>query len=188
MLELLWLFAGLLIGGISAWFIAYYRLKSEVRSNDTALGVYDQRIRDLNQEIEFQKEEVKRERDKVITLSNRLAGSQSEFRFMEERLEEQRKEIENIQNKFYAEFKNLANQIFEEKSRKFTDLNKVNLESLLKPLGERIQQFEKKVETSNQSSLEWNAALREQISSLKDLNLHRACRRILTLPEVERKA
>jgi len=171
MLELFWLIAGVLIGALAAWFIAYYRFKSESRSNDTALGVYDQRIRDLSNEIESHKEELKRERDKVITLSNRLAGSQSEFRFMEERLEEQRKEIENIQNKFYAEFKNLANQIFDDKSKKFTDLNKDNIESLLKPLGERINQFEKKVETSNQTSLEWHAALREQISALKDQNM-----------------
>ncbi|NNF35125.1 MAG: DNA recombination protein RmuC, partial [Saprospiraceae bacterium] len=171
MLEIFWLIAGVLIGGVAVWFIAYYRFKSESRSNDTALGVYDQRIRDLSSEIENHKEELKRERDKVITLSNRLAGSQSEFRFMEERLEEQRKEIDNIQNKFYAEFKNLANQIFDEKSRKFTDLNKDNIESLLKPLGERINQFEKKVETSNQTSLEWHAALREQISALKDQNI-----------------
>jgi len=171
MLELIWLFSGVLIGGVAAWFIAYYRFKSESRSNDTALGVYDQRIRDLSNEIENQKEEVKRERDKVITLSNRLAGSQSEFRFMEERLDEQRKEIENIQNKFYAEFKNLANQIFDEKSKKFTDLNKDNIESLLKPLGERINQFERKVEISNRTSLEWHAALREQISALKDQNI-----------------
>jgi DNA recombination protein RmuC len=171
MLELFWLIAGVLIGALAAWFIAYYRFKSESRSNDTALGVYDQRIRDLSNEIESHKEELKRERDKVITLSNRLAGSQSEFRFMEERLDEQRKEIENIQNKFYAEFKNLANQIFDDKSKKFTDLNKDNIESLLKPLGERINQFEKKVETSNQTSLEWHAALREQISALKDQNM-----------------
>ena len=171
MLELFWLFAGVLIGGVAAWFIAFYRFKSETRSSDTALGVYDQRVRDLNNEIENQKEEVKRERDKVITLSNRLAGSQSEFRFMEERLNEQRKEIENIQNKFYAEFNNLANKILDEKSKKFTDLNKDNLESLLKPLGERINQFEKKVETSNRTSLEWHAALREQISALKDQNI-----------------
>jgi DNA recombination protein RmuC len=171
MLELIWLGVGALIGGLAAWFIAFYKFKSESKNNDTALGVYEQRIRDLNQEIDNQKEELKRERDKVITLSNRLAGSQSEFRFMEERLDEQKKEIENIQEKFYAEFKNLANQIFDEKSRKFTDQNKVNLESLLKPLGERISQFEKKVEHSNQTSLEWHAALREQITSLKDQNI-----------------
>jgi DNA recombination protein RmuC len=171
MLELVWLFAGVLTGGVAAWLISFYKFKSESKGNDTALRVYEQRIRDLNQEIDYHKDELKRERDKVITLSNRLAGSQSEFRHMEDRLKEQKEEIENIQQKFAAEFRNLANQIFDEKSRKFTDLNKVNLESLLKPLGERINQFEKKVESSNQTSLEWHAALREQISALKDQNL-----------------
>jgi len=100
-----------------------------------------------------------------------LASSASEFRFMEQRLSEQKEEIEHIQGKFYAEFKNLADQIFEEKSKKFTDQNKTSLEAMLKPLGEKISDFEKKVERNNQASLEWNSALREQIAGLRDLNL-----------------
>ena len=159
------------MGGLIIWLIAYYKFKSESKDNDTALIVYEQRIRDLNQEQENHKTELKRERDKVITLSNRLASSQSEFRFMEQRLSEQKEEIEHIQGKFYAEFKNLADQIFEEKSKKFTDQNKTSLEAMLKPLGEKISDFEKKVERNNQASLEWNSALREQIAGLRDLNL-----------------
>ena len=61
MLELVWLVVGAVLGGFAVWFIAYYKFKSESRSNDTALGVYEQRIRDLNQEIESRKEELKRE-------------------------------------------------------------------------------------------------------------------------------
>jgi len=170
-MEILFLFGGVVLGGLIIWLIAYYKFKSESKDNDTALIVYEQRIRDLNQEQENHKTELKRERDKVITLSNRLASSQSEFRFMEQRLSEQKEEIEHIQGKFYAEFKNLADQIFEEKSKKFTDQNKTSLEAMLKPLGEKISDFEKKVERNNQASLEWNSALREQIAGLRDLNL-----------------
>ena len=42
---------------------------------------------------------------------------------------------------------------------------------MLKPLGQKITEFEKKVERSNQASLEWNVKLREQISGLKEMNL-----------------
>jgi len=170
-MEILFLFGGVVLGGLIFWLIAYYKFKSESKDNDTALNVYEQRIRDLNQEQENHKAELKRERDKVITLSNRLATSQSEFRFMEQRLREQKEEIEHIQGKFYAEFKDLADQIFEEKSKKFTDQNKTSLEAMLKPLGEKISDFEKKVERNNRASLEWHSALREQIAGLRDLNL-----------------
>ncbi len=170
-MEILTLLAGIAIGALVGWITAYYKFKSEAKDNDTALRVYEERMKDLSGELEIQKDELKRERDKVMTLSNRLTGNQAEYRHMEKRLNEQREEINHIQEKFYLEFKNLANQIFDEKSKKFTDQNRVNIEAILKPLGLKISEFEKKVERNNKESLEWNAALREQISSLKDLNI-----------------
>ena len=170
-MDILWFLSGFAVGGVVLWLVAHYRYKSVGRREDTALEVYQQRIKDLSEELDHQKEEVKRERNKVITLSNRLAASQSEFKHMEQRLTEQRKEIDSIQEKFYSEFKNLANQIFEEKSKKFTDQNKVNLESILKPLGDKINDFEKRVERNSKESLEWHAALKEQIHGLKELNV-----------------
>ncbi|MEQ9229762.1 MAG: DNA recombination protein RmuC, partial [Cyclobacteriaceae bacterium] len=68
------------------------------------------------------------------------------------------------------EFKNLANEIFEEKSRKFTDQNKSNLSDILKPLGEKLLSFEQKVEQTSKESLARNSALREQIIALRELN------------------
>ena len=170
-MDILMLLGGIAIGAIVGWMTSYYKFKSESQNNDTALRVYEERIKDLSSELEIQKEEVKRERDKVMTLSNRLTGNQAEYRHMETRLKEQKVEINQIQEKFYLEFKNLANQIFEEKSKKFTDQNKVNIEAILTPLGLKISEFEEKVERSTKESLEWHSALRQQISGLKDLNI-----------------
>ena len=58
----------------------------------------------------------------------------------------------------------------EEKSKKFTDQNKSNIGDLLKPLGEKITDFERKVEQTNKESIERNSALKEQISGLRELN------------------
>lgn len=68
------------------------------------------------------------------------------------------------------QFENLANDILEQKSRKFTDQNKENLGHLLNPLKEKIENFEKKVEQSNKDSLAWNATLKQQIAHLAELN------------------
>lgn len=57
------------------------------------------------------------------------------------------------------------------KSKKFTDQNKTNIGELLNPLREKIDKFEEKVEKSNKENLIWNSALKEQITSLKELNL-----------------
>ena len=79
--------------------------------------------------------------------------------------------MESLQDKFQIQFKNLANEILEEKTKKFTDQNKINLSEILNPLKEKITEFEKKVESTNKESIERNSALKEQISGLKELNL-----------------
>ena len=59
----------------------------------------------------------------------------------------------------------------EEKSVKFTEQNKENLKNILSPLQEKIQTFERKVEDTHKESIDYHAALRQQILGLKDLNL-----------------
>lgn len=111
MLELFWLITGIALGGACAWLISKYKFKSESKSNDTALKVFEERIRDLAHELESAKTELKRERDKVITLSNRLSGSEAEYRHLESKLHEQKDEINKLQEKFVFEFKQLAQNI-----------------------------------------------------------------------------
>lgn len=80
-------------------------------------------------------------------------------------------EIEKIQEKFGAEFENLAQKILEDKSTKFTEQNKLNLQTILNPLQEKIKHFEEKVENTHKESIDYHAALRQQIIGLKDLNI-----------------
>ena len=75
-----------------------------------------------------------------------------------------------MQKRFSEEFKNLAQGILEEKSQKFTLQNKENIESLLKPLSEKIKEFQTKVEDSNTADERRNATLIEQLKNLKELN------------------
>ena len=66
---------------------------------------------------------------------------------------------------------NLANKILDEKSSKFTEQNKLNITSILNPLKEKIEVFEKKVSESQKESIGMHSALKEQLNSLKDLNI-----------------
>lgn len=87
------------------------------------------------------------------------------------RLEENQKDLEKLQEKFTKEFENLANKILDEKSNKFTEQNKQNIENILNPLQEKIKLFEDKVEKTHKESIDYHAALRQQIIGLKELNL-----------------
>ena len=95
----------------------------------------------------------------------------SELKNLEEKLLENKAEVSKLQEKFTKDFEILANKILEDKSTKFTEQNQENIKRILNPLQERIQTFEKKVEDTHKESIDYHAALRQQIVGLKDLNL-----------------
>ena len=95
----------------------------------------------------------------------------SELKNLEEKLHENKAEVEKLQEKFAKDFEILASKILEEKSTKFTEQNQENIKRILNPLQEKIQTFEKKVEDTHKESIDYHAALRQQIVGLKDLNL-----------------
>ncbi len=129
-----------------------------------------QKNADLEKELQQAKSEMDNLRERELRLTNDLSRSRTEHENLGQKLAEQRKEVEELNEKFAAQFKNLANQIFEEKSKKFTDQNKENLGELLNPLKERIMEFQKKVEDSNTAGEKRGAALNEQLRNLKELN------------------
>lgn len=69
-----------------------------------------------------------------------------------------------------ASFRNLANDILEEKSQKFADLNKTNLTQILDPLRAKIQEFQTQVENAYLHESTDRAALGEQVRQLLRLN------------------
>lgn len=109
--------------------------------------------------------------DEKHQIDIRLTQKVSEFNNLEEKLNENKAEVEKLQEKFSKEFEILASKILEEKSVKFTEQNKENLKNILNPLQEKIQTFERKVEDTHKESIDYHAALRQQILGLKDLNL-----------------
>jgi DNA recombination protein RmuC len=68
------------------------------------------------------------------------------------------------------EFQNLAQRIFEEKSAKFADQNRVNLDGVINPLRQQLGDFKKRVEDVYDKEARDRAALQAEINLLKDLN------------------
>jgi len=99
-----------------------------------------------------------------------LAQQKAENQNLLQRLEEHKAEIEQLNERFKKEFENLAQKILDEKSEKFTQQNKLNLEIILNPLKEKIKDFETKVESSHKASIEKHASLKQQIEDLSKLN------------------
>ena len=125
----------------------------------------------LNQSLNDANDDLKStqlEKEDLIASKTRLA---TELKNSEQRIAKNKEELNTIQEKFTKEFENLANKILEEKSTKFTEQNKLNITSILNPLKEKIEGFEKKVSESQKESVGMHSALKEQLNNLKDLNL-----------------
>jgi DNA recombination protein RmuC len=67
-------------------------------------------------------------------------------------------------------FKQLSQEILEDKSRRFTEQNQLNIEQVLKPLREKIAGFELQVKQSYELETRDRVALKEQIAQLARLN------------------
>ncbi len=114
-----------------------------------------------------EKETIRSEKE---SLAIQLSKKETDFENLWERNKEQKQEVEQLQEKFTKEFENLANKILEEKTTKFTEQNKENLKNILSPLQDKIQLFEKKVEDTHKESIDYHAALRQQILGLREMN------------------
>lgn len=156
--------------------------------DDSEKKVLEERNNSLNLQIEQLKQhtvtekqntekqllQVQQERDALRTAKDALAiqltKKETDFENLFERMREQRQETEELREKFTKEFENLANKILEEKSTKFTEQNRENMKNILSPLQEKIHLFEKKVEDTHKESIDYHAALRQQILGLREMN------------------
>ena len=141
--------------------------KANLESQIKALNLAQTEAKEQNQRIQNEKETIRVERERLAVA---LSRKESDYDYLLVRQQEQKEEFADLQAKFTKEFENLANKIFEEKSTKFTAQNKENMDQLLNPLQQKIQNFEKKVEDSHKETLVNNVTLREQIINLTSLN------------------
>lgn len=136
-------------------------LKEQSQLEKTALE------KQLQQTVQ-EKESIRNEKE---ALNIQLTKKEVDFENLWQRNKEQKEEVEKLQEKFTKEFENLANKILDEKSNKFTEQNKENMKNILSPLQDKIQLFEKKVEDTHKESIDYHAALRQQILGLREMNL-----------------
>ena len=108
------------------------------------------------------------ERDQAIQNAIRLeAALDSERKQGLGRLES----LNEAKEALTSQFKNLANEILEDKSRRFTEQNAANLDALLKPLQTKLTEFKEQVSNSYGNEARERFALKSEIERLANLNL-----------------
>lgn len=179
-METLYIILAFIFGAVLAYFIVKSssvsrKIHDELNQNFSQISAENkaqkQKIaeqQELNSKQNTEIKELQNDKNNLIGLKSQLAAQNENLQKL---LDSQKEEIAKMQEVAKTEFQNLANKILEEKTLKFTEQNQQNLKNILNPLQEKITDFEKKVENTHKESIDYHAALRQQIIGLKDLNL-----------------
>ena len=190
-MEILYIILAFILGAVLAYFIlksssvsrkSYEELQQNFNQKEADLNRIIAEIsaenkaqlqkiaeqQELNEKQNSEIKDLQNDKNQLIGLKSQLAAQNES---LQQLLDSQKEEIVKIQEEAKLQFENLANKILEEKTLKFTEQNQQNLKNILNPLQEKITDFEKKVENTHKESIDYHAALRQQILGLKEMNL-----------------
>ena len=159
MIEWIGILAGLLAGAGLGFWVAVSGRKG-VEANVRYLEGELQRMRGQETRMQEEKERLAKENTRL----------DEQLRTMQQRLEEQKKEVGQMHVLLTDQFKNLANEILEDKSRRFTEANRNNLEKILTPLNKDIEAFRKQVDEVYHKEATERTMLEKKIAELVELN------------------
>ncbi|MGX5688412.1 DNA recombination protein RmuC [Arcticibacter tournemirensis] len=156
-------------------------IKTETEQLKISLAKAEEKISNIHAEKEsmvlmLQQEqkrlitELQTERQNLADINLSYESSRTYLKVQNEKIKEQKEEIEKLHEKLNKDFELLAGRILEEKSQKFTELNRANLDLLLHPLKENIKAFENKVDKVYQTEAAERNILKGEISKLMELN------------------
>lgn len=158
-MEYLFLIVGLVVGGGVVFLFTFPGLRT------------------WKAKAEFTREELERIREKMQRLENERVDLWTEtvrlkenLHVTEEQLEAKKKEVGGIQQLLLEQFRNLAGEILEDKSRRFTEMNRENIEKILQPLNKDIAEFRKKVDEAYHKEATERTVLERRIAELVQLN------------------
>lgn len=177
MTQILFLIIGLACGAVLAFLFSKTsahssekELLNRITQYESEKAVLSERADQYSRQALDALQKLETDRNELMQLSNSLVEQRSSNEFLQKKLEEQKAELENLQTKFTKEFENLANKILEEKSLKFTEQNRTNLDVILTPLKDRIKEFEMKIDTSYKAEAAERNSLKGEIKNLVELN------------------
>lgn len=143
------------------------RMKSTFELLIREKEIFIQRLEsDLKDQIQKQEDF----RDTIMHQSNRLTELTQQKKSLEDQLTLQKEDFLRMKEEMQNEFKLLAQEIFEEKSKRITEVNRENIQQILNPLSEKLVDFRRKVEETYDRESKERFSLQSSIKELVELN------------------
>ncbi len=124
----------------------------------------------LQPEIDEQEKKLEETGQKLAEAEQASAVLATRAADREEHFQEQIQKLEQAEKRLSENFERLAGKIFEERSEKLSELNTRQLDTLLKPLGEKLTEFRTTVENAHKQETAQHQVMKEKIGDLEKLN------------------
>lgn len=162
-MEIVWILTGLLAGTLIGY-LAASRKSGILRAQMEMQQAHDLEL------LQSEQQRTSRQTEEIAALQQSLAVARTEKKALEERLDNQKAEIESMHKQLNLEFENIANKIFQQKTETFSQLSTERLNMLLKPFDENLKEFRHQVAEVYDKESKQRFSLEDKIKELVQLN------------------
>ncbi len=167
---------GIIVCIIAGFAIGYFYFKSltlkdaidkkEVQENYVLKEIYNASLSETND----CKRNLNEANKTIWELKEKTGQLNAEIKSLTDKITSFNLEIEQLHKQSHEQFKNLANDILEEKTKKFTELNKEKMDAILKPLADKVVEFKEKVEKQSNETLTLKGEIKNLVDMSKKMN------------------
>ncbi len=139
----------------------------------SAKSRYTNSLRNIENELIKANSEVERlsiinenQQQELVSKNIKIATTEQNLKNQQQLIEIQKNEFLTMQRNAKLEFEKVANEILEQKTKRFTEVNQQNIETLLKPLDKSISQFKERIEQTFTEQTKQRTSLEAQVKEL----------------------
>ncbi len=154
--------AGAVLGALVLWLI--------LRRNVVEKARIQERVLLLEQQLQQTNAELSGARDSIVALTSSLSTSRADASHVQEQLQNERKQLREMQQTLTDQFKGIADSLLLESARQLQEQHRERLGDILAPFKESMSRFEKKIDDNQREAIKDNQSLKEQLLSLQKLN------------------
>lgn len=158
-MDILSLIVGAISGGAVVAGLYQLNRKSSSGQNDVTF---------FKAELENAKAELNTMRVRVESLIHEKATTSASLEAAYKALDSEKQLMEDLKANLKVEFKNLSNDIFEERVKKLNEANESHLSVTLTPLRTTINEFKSKLEKTELENVDRSARLENEIKNLRE--------------------
>jgi DNA recombination protein RmuC len=145
-------------------------LKEENSKYKTSLNEKETRVAEIIAEVSSFKTAFENLQSNSTKDKELISALQTQLSEQKNAMDERVKDLKENEEKLKEQFKNLANEILDNNSKKFSEQNTQNLSLILNPMKQQLQDFKKKVEDVYDKEAKDRSLLSHELKTLKELN------------------